>query len=86
MNDQIAEIVEPTAYLPCISMGNTRAKEALQTGQQFVQASEQRLRALITTRKQTADLLRTSESRLAEAQRIARIGSWTWNAETNNVW
>lgn len=37
-------------------------------------------------RKQALDHLTTSRRRLAEAQRIARIGSWEWNLRTGEIW
>ncbi len=43
------------------------------------------LRREITERKQTGEALRESEASLANAQRIAEIGSWEWNFETDEV-
>jgi PAS domain S-box-containing protein len=37
----------------------------------------------ITERRRADDLLRQSEYQLAEAQRLARLGSWTWNLDDN---
>ncbi|MEI7828705.1 MAG: PAS domain S-box protein [Prolixibacteraceae bacterium] len=39
----------------------------------------------MTERKHAEDLIRESESSLAEAQRMAHIGSWEWNMITNKV-
>lgn len=39
----------------------------------------------ITKRKRAEDALRKSEASLAEAQRIAHLGSWNWNIETNEM-
>jgi PAS domain S-box-containing protein len=39
----------------------------------------------ITERKRTQEAIARSEARLAEAQQIARIGSWEWNVEANVV-
>jgi len=39
----------------------------------------------ITERKKATEALRRSEASLAEAQRIARIGSWQWNVKTGEV-
>lgn len=36
-------------------------------------------------RRTTVDRLRESERRLAEAQRIARIGSWEWDVERDEI-
>ena len=36
--------------------------------------------------KQAEKALRETETRLHEAQRIARMGSWTWEPPTNRVW
>ncbi len=36
--------------------------------------------------KRTESALRETESRLREAQRIARSGSWAWEPQTNCVW
>ena len=30
--------------------------------------------------------MRTNEKRLIEAQRIAHLGNWEWNIETNKLW
>jgi two-component system, NarL family, sensor histidine kinase UhpB len=40
----------------------------------------------ITERKRADEALRKSESDLTEAQRVAHIGSWRWDAGTNLVW
>jgi PAS domain S-box-containing protein len=40
---------------------------------------------VITERKKAEIALRESEANLAEAQRIARIGSWEWDMVTNQV-
>ncbi len=39
----------------------------------------------ITERKQLEQALRKSQSELAEAQRVARMGSWCFNARTNEI-
>ncbi len=39
----------------------------------------------ITERKRTEEALRESEEGLAAAQRIAHIGSWHWNVQTNTA-
>ncbi len=39
----------------------------------------------ITRRKQAEDGLKSSESRLAEAQRVAHVGSWEWDIVTKQV-
>ncbi len=39
----------------------------------------------ITERREAAESLRRKESELAEAQRLAAIGSWQWNAATDEV-
>ncbi len=40
----------------------------------------------ITERKKAADELRASEERLSEAQRVARIGNWSWDMKTNKLY
>lgn len=39
----------------------------------------------ITGRKQTEERLKRSEMQLAEAQRLAHVGSWDWDLATNTV-
>jgi PAS domain S-box-containing protein len=39
----------------------------------------------IIDRRSVEQLLRKSESNLAEAQRLAHLGSWDWNIETNEL-
>jgi PAS domain S-box-containing protein len=39
----------------------------------------------ITRRKQAEDALKSSESRLAEAQRVAHVGSWEWDTLSKQV-
>ena len=39
----------------------------------------------ITVRVQSTDALRNSQKELAEAQRIAHIGSWRWNIDADEV-
>ena len=39
----------------------------------------------ITDRKRSEEALRRSERRLSEAQRIAGVGSWHWDAETGEL-
>ncbi len=40
----------------------------------------------ITDRAEVESTLRETEARLREAQRIARLGSWSWNPQSNDVW
>ena len=40
----------------------------------------------VTERKRAEEALRRSEANLAEAQRIARLGSWEWDLKTGEVW
>jgi diguanylate cyclase (GGDEF)-like protein/PAS domain S-box-containing protein len=44
------------------------------------------LEAEITERTETESALRTSETRLSEAQRIAHMGNWHWNFADNAMW
>jgi PAS domain S-box-containing protein len=39
----------------------------------------------ITRRRRAEDALKFSESRLSEAQRVARVGSWEWDVATREV-
>lgn len=39
----------------------------------------------ITDRKRAEEALRTSEQRLAEAQRIAHVGNWHWEIQTDEI-
>lgn len=40
----------------------------------------------VTDRVQVEAVLRETDARLREAQRIARLGSWSWEPPTNRVW
>ena len=40
----------------------------------------------VTERKHAEEALRRSETSLADAQRIARLGSWEWDLKTGEVW
>jgi diguanylate cyclase (GGDEF)-like protein/PAS domain S-box-containing protein len=40
----------------------------------------------ISERKRAEDALRRSEASLVEAQRVAHLGNWDWNIETNALW
>jgi len=40
----------------------------------------------ITESKQAQEAVRRSEARLAQAQRIARLGNWEWDIESNNLY
>ncbi|MFN2454048.1 MAG: porin PorA family protein [Pyrinomonadaceae bacterium] len=50
-----------------------------------IEKSSQQLQLEITERKQIEEKLKTEGLRLAEAQRIAQIGSWEWDIATNKV-
>ena len=39
----------------------------------------------VTDRKRAEEALRRSEARLAEAQEVAHIGSWSWDLRTNEI-
>lgn len=41
--------------------------------------------ALLVERHQSAEQMRTSESNLAKAQQIARLGYWDWHIQENNL-
>jgi PAS domain S-box-containing protein len=51
---------------------------------ELTQANET-LRTELAERVRVEDALRKSEARLAEAQRIAHIGNWEWNLQTDDV-
>ena len=40
----------------------------------------------ITDRAMFESTVRETEARLREAQKIAKLGSWSWNPQTNKVW
>jgi two-component system cell cycle sensor histidine kinase/response regulator CckA len=40
----------------------------------------------VTERKRQEEILRLHQQRLLESQRIARLGSWTWDPDTDAVW
>ncbi len=44
------------------------------------------LQAEVRSRVQVEDSLRQSEARLAEAQRMARLGNWDWDIATDTSW
>jgi PAS domain S-box-containing protein len=52
------------------------------------QGRRQRIRGIaadITARKQTEEALRRRDAELAEAQRLAKLGSWQWDVATDTV-
>ncbi|MGC1788665.1 MAG: PAS domain S-box protein [Terriglobales bacterium] len=60
------------------------------TGRALFDASGRMLRvtgmvADITERKRAEEVLRQKEAELSEAQRLAGVGSWQWNAQTDKV-
>lgn len=40
----------------------------------------------VTERKRAVESLRRSQTRLSEAQRMARLGNWEWNVVTGEAW
>lgn len=58
---------------------NIRAVRAETTGTTYCEGTIEN----ITERKLTEEALKRSESHLAEAQRLASIGSWDWDLDTN---
>jgi PAS domain S-box-containing protein len=50
-----------------------------------LRAANEELRSEITERKQAEEKLKQSESQLAEAQRLAHIGSFDWDLRSNTV-
>ena len=53
----------------------------------LVEARTVELRQEIEEHRRTADVLREKERRLAEAQRIGRLGSWEWSTQTSRfIW
>ncbi len=67
-------------------------EEQARTNVQFIDELKQlrrqnaELEALENSQRQVEEELRRSEKNLAEAQRIARMGSWTWDLKTNVFW
>src|SRR5208283_5034858 len=60
------------------------------TGRALFDANGRMLRvtgmvADITERQQAEEVLRQKEAELSEAQRLAGVGSWQWNAQTDTV-
>jgi len=51
----------------------------------LVEARTAELREEISERKRTEEVLREKERRLAEAQRIGKLGSWEWNVQNNEL-
>jgi PAS domain S-box-containing protein len=48
--------------------------------------AEEALKEQFSTLRRVHEELRESEARLAEAQRIAKIGNWEWNVQNNDLW
>jgi PAS domain S-box-containing protein len=85
-----------TPRIPVIlvtAMGNERvAAEAIHRGiADYIRKADSfweelpRLVERVTRLTSTEEQLRQEQARLAEAQRIARIGSWEWDVRTNRV-
>jgi len=61
------------------------ANQQLKAANQQLQASQQQLNAANQQLKATNQQLQASEDRLARAQRIAHLGNWDWNLQTNDL-
>ena len=71
-----------------ILTGSGKVLDGLFSGE-IIESQEQKLFLTVmvdvSERKLAEDIVRESESNLAEAQRIAHIGSWEWDMNTNKV-
>jgi PAS domain S-box-containing protein len=75
----------PEATGPGLSSGAPANAPDLARENELLRAEVVRLTRLVGAIKQAEEALRKSESRLAEAQRLAQLGSWEWDAVTNRV-
>ena len=77
--DQNAELYTATQQL------NTELEERVKARTLELQAANSQLEAEIAERKQAEIQIREHGQQLAEAQRIAHLGSWIWDIETDKV-
>jgi len=61
------------------------ANQQLKATNQQLQASQQQLNAANQQLKATNQQLQASKERLTRAQRIAHLGNWDWNLQTNDL-
>lgn len=60
-------------------------ERSLELTSEELREQNERLRRELAERKQAEAELRRSERRLAEAQRIAQVGNWEWDLQTDEV-
>ena len=94
--EEDSQLASGFGELAAIALVNKRAEEHLRREHddlerrvqertaELVKLNEE-LRAEISERKDAEEALRQSETRLAEAQRIAHLGNWDWDIKTNEL-
>ena len=84
-----AELLTFVSYQLASSIQRRRAADALRTSnirlEERVEERTRELRDQITVRERIEAEIREGRSRLAEAQRIAQVGSWEWEIDTDRV-
>jgi PAS domain S-box-containing protein len=64
----------------------TQLEELVEERTAELRKANEMLEQDIVDRRRTEEALRKSEARFEEAQRVARLGTWEWNIETDEVY
>ena len=84
--DEVGELIETfNDMLAGIQARDADLREARSSLEQRVEERTQELQRELSERRRTEKELTKSQALLAEAQRLAHVGSWEWNAARNTL-